>query len=321
MNIGIIGTGAFSLALASIFDRNNFNVIMWSKFSEEINELNNKRISNNLESFVIPNSIKFTNTLEDITKNVDLIVIAIPSNYVYDTILELKKYYNNQHICIASKGIEESSGRFLHDIVGEILNTDKIGIISGPSFAIDIVREVPVGVTLASKNMETTTIIKKHLSNNYFKISVTDDMIGVSICGCIKNIIAIAAGMIDGMGYPISTTSLLITLALNDVKHLIKKFNGNEKSILELAGVGDIILSCTSVKSRNYSFGKLIGQTNDKQVINNYVHNNTIEGLNTLININKNVDNLHFDTPFINKMIDIILNGVEKDELIHFIVK
>lgn len=320
MNIGIIGTGAFGLALASIFNKNGFNVIMWSKFKDEIEELNNNRISKNIKGYNIPNVIRFTNNLEDITNDIDLIVIAIPSSFIYDTILDLKKYYKNQTICIASKGIEESSGRFLHDIVGDVLNTDKIGVISGPSFAIDIVKDVPVGVTLASKNNEAVNIIKKALSNNYFKVSISDDMIGVGICGCIKNIIAIAAGIIDGMGYPISTTSLLITLALKDVKQLIKQFNGNEESILELAGVGDIILTCTSVKSRNYSFGKLLGETNDKRVINKFVDNYTIEGLNTLININKNVYNLHFNTPFINLMKNIVLGKSDKEELIKFIV-
>ena len=146
-------------------------------------------------------------------------------------------------------------------------------------------------------------------------------MIGVSICGCVKNIIAIGSGIINGMGYPISTTSLLITLALNDIKNLIKGLGGNENSILELAGIGDIILTCTSTKSRNFSFGKLIGEINDKQVIDNYVHNNTIEGLSALVNINKIVDNLGISTPFIKLMHDIILDNKVKSDLINFIIK
>lgn len=322
MKIGIIGTGAFGIALASNLIKNNNNIVMWSKFEEEIIELNTTRVCSRLNGYSIPDQIKFTSDMEEAIKESNLIIIVVPANFVYDTTLLIKKYYKSyQHICIASKGIEESEGRFLHDIVGELLETDKIGVISGPSFAVDIVESVPVGVTLASKNIETSNIISKALSNDYFKVSTTSDMIGVSICGCVKNIIAIGSGIIDGMGYPISTTSLLITLALDDIKNLIKGLNGSEDTILELAGIGDIILTCTSIKSRNYSFGKLIGETDDKQVIDNYVHNNTIEGLSALVNINKIVDNLQIDTPFIKLMHDVILGDKSKFDLINYIIE
>lgn len=322
VKVGIIGTGAFGIALASILNKNNNRVVMWSKFKDEIDELNNTRICSRLNDYSIPDSILFTNNMEEAVRDADLIVLVVPANFIDDTTILLKQYYNNnQHICIASKGIEESRGEFLHNIVGEILNTDKIGVISGPSFAVDIVESVPVGVTLASKNIDTANIIKEAFSNEYFKVSIIDDMIGVSICGCVKNIIAIGSGIVNGMGYPISTNSLLITLALDDIRNLIKGLGGNKDSILELAGIGDIILTCTSTKSRNFSFGKLIGETDDKQVIDNYVHNNTIEGLSALVNINKIVDNLDIETPFIRLMHDIILGDKTKYDLINFIVK
>lgn len=321
LKVGIIGTGAFGIALASILNKNNNKVIMWSKFKEEIDELNSRRICTKLNNYRIPDTILFTNNMEEAVNNVDLIILVVPANFIDYTTELLKNYYSNQHICIASKGIEESRGEFLHKIVGEILDTNRVGIISGPSFAVDIVESVPVGVTLASKCDETASVIKKAFANDYFKVSITNDMIGVSICGCVKNIIAIASGIINGMGYPISTTSLLITLALDDIKNLINGLNGNEESLLELAGIGDIILTCTSTKSRNFSFGKLIGETDNKQVIDNYVHNNTVEGLSALININKIVDNLCIDTPFIKLMHDIILGDKSKYDLINYIIK
>ena len=322
MNIGIIGTGAFGIAIASVLNRNNHKVTMWSKFEDEINKLNSTRTSPNLKGYKIPNEIKFTNDMKDTVENKDLIFLVVPANFISDTTKLLKSYIKEeQHICIASKGIEESRGRFLFDIVEEILDTDKIGVISGPSFAIDIVQNVPVGVTLASNNIDTSDIIKKALSNEFFKVSCINDMIGVSVCGCVKNIIAIGSGIIDGMGYPISTTSLLITIALNDIRNLIGALNGDEMTILELAGIGDIILTCTSTKSRNFSFGKIIGESDNQEVIDNYVHNTTIEGLSALVNINKIVDNLQIDTPFIKLMHDIILGDKNKNDLINFIIK
>lgn len=322
MKACILGTGAFGIALASVLDRNNVDIIMWSKFRNEIQNLEKNRVFEKLNSYNIPDKIIFTNNIEEAIYDAELIVIAVPANYVYDTTVLFKDYYKSyQHICIASKGMEESRGRFLHEIVGEILNTDKIGIISGPTFAIDVVRNVPLGVTLASKNFETSNMIKKYLANNLFKISINDDMIGVSICGCLKNIIAIGSGIIDGMGYPISSQCLLITFAIKDVETLIKALGGNENSVLELAGVGDIILTCTSKKSRNYSFGLLIGKTNNKQIIDNYVHNYTVEGLNSLINIYNLVHNLHIDTPFINLLYEVVLGINSKECLIETLVK
>ena len=321
MKIGILGTGAFGIALASILKKNENRVVMWSKFKGEIDELNTTRICTRLNNYNISEAIMFTNNIEETVVNSDIIVIAVPANFVYDTTLLLKKYYNNQHICIASKGIEESRGKFLHEIVRDILDTNKIGVISGPSFAVDIVSNVPVGVTLASKNSNTANIIKEAFANKFFKVSITDDMIGVSICGCVKNIIAIGSGIIDGMGYPISTVSLLITLALSDIKLLIKELGGNEDSILELAGIGDIILTCTSNKSRNFSFGKLLGESNDSNVINNYINTHTIEGLNALENINTIMNKLNIDLPFISLMNEIILKNKDKYDLIKYITK
>ena len=322
MRVGILGTGAFGIALASVLDRNNVDIVMWSKFRNEIAELETIRVCEKLESYNIPDRIKFTNNIKEAVNDVELIIIAVPADYVYDTTLLFKDYYKSyQHICIASKGMEESMGRFLHEIVGDILNTDKIGIISGPTFAIDVVKQAPLGVTLASKNIETSNLIKKYLANDLFKVAISNDMIGVSLCGCLKNIIAIGSGIIDGMGYPISSQCLLITFAINDVKTLIRELGGNENTVLELAGVGDIILTCTSTKSRNYSFGKLIGQTDNKQVIDNYVHNYTVEGLNSLINVNNIVHNLHIDCPFIKLLYDVVLGIKSKGHLVRFIIK
>lgn len=322
MKVGIIGTGAFGIALASILIKNTNEVTMWSKFENEIKDLDLTRRSPKLENYIIPDDIIFTNDLSKAIRDKDLIIIVVPANFIDSITQDIKKYYEpSQNICIASKGIEESRGEFLHKIVGEILNTDKIGIISGPSFASDIIKNVPVGLTLASTNIGTANLIKDCFVNNLFKLSITDDMIGVGICGCIKNIIAIGSGIIDGMGYPISTTSLLITLALDDVKKLIKCLGGSESSLLELSGIGDIILTCTSTKSRNYSFGKLIGSIDDQKVIDNFVHNNTIEGLSALANINKIVDNYNIELPFIRIIHEIILGNKSKEELINFIIK
>src|SRR5699024_5309296 len=132
-----------------------------------------------------------------------LIVIAVPTAFVDDISLELSSKINsNQHICVASKGIERDSCTFVHHIVLRHIKTDNLAIISGPSFATDIANMNPVGLSLATNNSETEAVIKATLQNDLLKLRTTDDIIGVEICGSIKNVIAIAAGMISGMGYP-----------------------------------------------------------------------------------------------------------------------
>ena len=232
----------------------------------------------------------------------------------------LNKYFkSNQVICIASKGIEQNSCLFLYDIIRNNIDTLNIGVISGGTFAEDIINNVPIGFSLASRSNYTKNIITKAMANDSVKIRHTRDIIGTEICGSIKNVIAIASGMLDGMGYPISTSTMFITESLHDIKALIKALGGNKKTILSFAGFGDILLTCTSTKSRNYTLGKLIGEGKSKEEINNYIKNTTIEGLYTLYSIKKLLRNKKIKMPIINLIYDIIVN--EPSNLTKFLIE
>ena len=159
------------------------------------------------------------------------------------------------------------------------------------------------------------------MANDYVKLRHTRDIIGTEICGSIKNVIAIASGMLDGMGYPISTSTMFITESLHDIKALIKALGGNKKTILSFAGFGDILLTCTSTKSRNYTLGKLIGEGKSKEKINNYIENTTIEGLYTLHSIKKLLRNKKIKMPIINLIYDIIVNEKEPSNLTKFLIE
>lgn len=180
---------------------------------------------------------------------------------------------------------------------------------------------VPIGFSLASRSNYTRNIITKAMANDYVKIRHTRDIIGTEICGSIKNVIAIASGMLDGMGYPISTSTMFITESLHDIKALIKTLGGNKKTILSFAGFGDILLTCTSTKSRNYTLGKLIGEGKSKEEINNYIKNTTIEGLYTLYSIKKLLRNKKIKMPIINLIYDIIVNEKEPSNLTKFLIE
>ena len=187
MNITILGCGVYGTAIASVLLENKTNVTMWNKFEKEINELKNKY-----------NSINFTTNIEKAIENTDLIIIAIPVNFIESTIKELKPFYQEQDILIASKGIDTINNKFAYEIVKDTLNTENIGVISGGSFAIDMQNKKVLGLTLGTTIPSIKTKVKQCLENNYIKIQYTNDYIGVSICGSIKNVMAIGFGILDG---------------------------------------------------------------------------------------------------------------------------
>lgn len=321
MKVGILGTGAYGMALASIFYNNKHEIKMWTNSPEEMNSLLKDRRSDKI-NYNIPKEIIITTDMKLVIEEADIIVIAVPAKFVNNVSLELKKYYkNNQIICIASKGIEQNSCLFLYDVVTKNIKTNKIAIISGGTFAVDIINEVPVGLTLATRSNHTKEVVTKAMKNNYVKIRSTRDIIGTEICGSIKNVIAIASGILGGMGYPESTSAMFITESLHDIKTLIKALGGNKKTILSFAGFGDLLLTCTSYKSRNYTLGKIIGERRPKEEIDNYINTTTIEGLYTLKSIKKLLKNKKIKMPIIDLIYNIIVNNEDPIMLCNFLIK
>ena len=262
MKIAILGCSAYGIALAEMFSLNNCEITMWTKFEEELLDLQkNKTNTKVLPNFKLNDDIKYTTDLKEAINGKNLIVIAIPVKFVSPIILELKGIIKKrQHICIASKGIEQGSLLFINSIIKQNIHTKKIAVISGGSFAVDMVCHVPIGLSLATKNYQTEKLIIKTLQNKYLSLVPTKDIFGVEMYGAIKNVIAISSGMIDGLGLPESTKCMFITKSLNDVMNLIYNLGGNKKTILTYAGLGDLLLTCTSPKSRNYSLGRMYGE-------------------------------------------------------------
>ena len=322
MKIAIIGTGAYGLSLSLMFNENNCDIMMWTKLESELNELqtnhSNERV---LPGIKIPENIRFTNNMKVAIADRDLIVIAVPAAYVDNVASELKNHITKtQHICIATKGIENDTCLFVNDVLQKYIKTKKVAVISGPSFAIDIAKKVPIGLSLGTTNKKTERILKKTLQNKYLKLRTTSDILGIEICGSIKNVIAIAAGMLDGMGLPESTQAMFITESLHDIKELIKALGGDGKTILSFAGFGDLLLTSTSTKSRNFSFGKMIGENQPKELIEEYQKNTTIEGLYTLKSIHKLIKNKKVKIPIIDLIYNIVFNGYDCSNLQTFLI-
>ena len=321
MKIGILGAGAYGMAMASVFDNNGHKIKIWSNSEEEVNLLLTNHKSNKID-YIIPDDFVITTDMKLVVMDADIIVIAVPSEFVRNVCKELNKYFKEEQIiCIASKGIENNSCLFMDDVVSQYIKTDNIAVISGGTFAEDMVKEVPVGLTLATKSKLAGDIILKAMENDYVKIQITDDIIGTEICGSIKNVFAIAAGMLEGMKYPESTKSLFMTEVIKDIKFLIKSLGGKEETILSFAGIGDILLTCSSSKSRNYTLGKMIGEERERQEIKKYIDSSTIEGLYTLNSIKKLLNDKEIEMPIIDLISDIIMGKKNLIELNNFLKK
>ena len=320
MKVTVLGAGAYGCALAGILNENKNEVVIWTPFEKEVKELTETRTSPKLPNIEINNTIKITNDLEQSLNKTSLIVIAIPTAFLSSSIKKVKKYYEDTQICIATKGIEQDTHLFVYDVVKNILKTEKIAIISGPSFAIDIANNYPVGLTLACQNKKTTDLVVSAFVNDHFKLRVCSDIIGTEICGSIKNVIAIASGILAGMKMPESTSAMFITESIHDIKELIKGLGGDGNTILSFAGFGDLLLTATSPKSRNYSFGYLIGSGASREEVDNYIKNTTIEGLYTLKSIDMLIADKNVKMPIIQLIDDIVYGNKEPKDLIEFLI-
>lgn len=321
MKIGLFGTGAYGLALSSILVNNKHEVTMWTKFEEEKNSLiENKGNDTLLPGYRLDDSVKVTNSVEECIKDKDLLIIAIPAAFVDGLCKEMEPFIDGNHILIATKGIEQGTGLFMNQVVEKHLNTKNIAVISGPTFAIDLISKMPAGLSIASESSETLILVRQALQNDYIKLRDTDDIVGVEICGSIKNVIALSAGMLEGLKANETTKAMLIAEAMHDMEAILDAFNCNKRTVLSYAGVGDLLLTCTSTKSRNFSFGKLVGEKPPREEIEEYLKNKTVEGFYTLESIYQLLKDKEVTIPIIDLIYEIAVEGKDPELLLTFLV-
>lgn len=320
MKIGIIGTGAYGIALATVLKRAHHEVTMWTQFAEE-KELLRKNRGNEklLPGIKLEEDIKITCDCEKVGKDKDLIIIAIPIAYLQETLFKIKDYVDlKASFCIATKGIEPESGKLAHELFQEIIPTEKLAIISGPTFAIDLACNTACALTIAV----TDAITKERVTNAFTKeklvIEIHDDIIGVELCGSLKNIIAVAVGIMNGLGESDSTRALLQKDALCELIFLIEQLGGNPQTIWTYAGIGDFILTCNSLKSRNYTYGTKVGKKSED--LEEYIQGTTVEGLCTLKSIHQLLQKQKITCPLLEVIYNICVKGENPQELLTFLV-
>lgn len=322
MNIAIIGSGVYGLAMAYALSKNKNNKIrMWTESEESKNAILKERNKYSLLGGIkIPNDITFTSDYSEALENAELVFIMCAARYVGSVSKAIKPLINkNMHFIIGSKGIEQDSCRFVHEVFLNNIKTRKLAVISGPSFAIDIANLEPIGLSIAVKSNETLNVALKAYKDTNIKLRKSTDMVGIELCGSIKNVIAVAAGILEGLGYSESTRSFLITESLHDIKWLIHSLKGRKKTILSYAGVGDLLLTATSTKSRNYSYGVLLGKKDFKGA-NKYLETTTVEGFYTLKSIYSLLRKKKIKMPVVDLIYNIVMKNDDPNKLAKFLM-
>ena len=259
-NIGIIGAGAWGTALSCILNKKE-NITIWSYEKKTVHQINKYRTNKTfLPNIKIPNNISATNNLKDLM-SCKFIFICVPSQFIKKIILKFKNFYKKDMIFVnCSKGIEHSSKLLISDIIKKILPGSEVAILSGPSFAIEVAKKKPTAVTIACKNQNNAKKLAILLNSKNFRCYYTNDVIGVQFGGIIKNILAIASGIVKSQKLGSSAKAALMTRGLSEMKRIGLAYGAKESTFYGLSGLGDLILTCNSELSRNFSTGLLIGK-------------------------------------------------------------
>nr|WP_298052561.1 NAD(P)H-dependent glycerol-3-phosphate dehydrogenase [uncultured Lachnoanaerobaculum sp.] len=261
MKTAVIGSGTWGMALARLLFDNGHEVKVWSAIESELKELREKCTHKNLPGIVFDEGIVFEFDLEKAMENADICVLSVPSIFTRATAKKMAPFYKeNQIIVNVAKGIEESTLEILSDqILDEIKNAD-VAVLSGPSHAEEVVRLLPTTCVAGAKDMETAKIIQSTFMSPVFRVYTSTDMLGIELGGSLKNVIALAAGISDGLGYGDNAKAALITRGIVEISRLGTAMGANIETFYGLSGIGDLIVTCASKHSRNRKAGMLMGQ-------------------------------------------------------------
>lgn len=259
--VGIIGAGTWGTALAVLLNNNGQDVTIWSAFDTEIQEMSRTRRHKNLPEVVLPDQIQMTADLRTAMAEKDMLIMAVPSVYVRSTAAKMKEYLRYGQIVVdVAKGIEEQSLMTMSQVIEEELPLAEVAVLSGPSHAEEVSRGLPTTCVAVAHRKKTAEFMQSVFMSPVFRIYTSPDMLGVEIGAALKNVIALAAGTADGLGCGDNTKAALITRGIAEIARLGIAMGGKQQTFYGLSGIGDLIVTCASMHSRNRRAGILIGK-------------------------------------------------------------
>ena len=260
--IGIIGAGSWGIALSKLLCDNGHEITVWSIIEDEITMLKEKHEHvDKLPGVSLPSQISFTSDLKEAVEGKDILILAVPSPYTRSTSKMLKDVVKKGQIIVnVAKGIEESTLMTLSQIIEEEVPQAVVAVLSGPSHAEEVGRGIPTTIVVGAKNKETAQYLQNTFMSDVFRVYISPDILGIELGAALKNVVALAAGIADGLGYGDNTKAALITRGIAEIARLGTAMGGKFETFCGLSGIGDLIVTCASMHSRNRRAGILIGQ-------------------------------------------------------------
>ena len=315
--ITVFGMGSFGTALANVLAENGHTVLMWGKNEDSVKELNdhhqNKRY---LKDVVLDSRIKATSDIKEAANFTDIYLMALPTKAMREVTSEIDSLIDSKKTFIhVAKGIENDTFKRVSEMIEDSISEDHnggIGVLSGPSHAEEVVIKQPTTVAASSKDEKVSKLIQDLFMNDYLRVYTNNDLVGVELGGALKNIIAVASGIVAGMGYGDNAKAALMTRGLAEISRLGEKLGADPMTFLGLGGIGDLIVTCTSTHSRNYTLGFKLGQGQTMDEALNEM-NMVVEGIYTTNSVYHLAKQQNVDMPITNALYKVLFedNPVE----------
>ena len=308
--IGIVGAGSWGIALSVLLHNNGHQITVWSIIEDEINMLKTEHEhKDKLPGVKLPEDMEFTTSLQDTIEGKDILVLAVPSPYTRSTAHNMKQYVADGQIIVnVAKGIEEHTMMTLSQIIEEEIPQATVAVLSGPSHAEEVGRGIPTTIVVGAKTKETAQYIQNVFMSDVFRVYISPDVLGIELGAALKNVVALAAGIADGLGYGDNTKAALITRGITEIARLGTAMGGKFETFCGLSGIGDLIVTCASMHSRNRRAGILIGQGKSMEEAMAEVKM-VVEGVYSAKAAKELAAKYHVELPIIEQVNEVLFEG------------
>ena len=315
--VGVLGAGSWGTALAILLHDNGHDVTVWSIDPKEVEMLSEKREHvSKLPGVHISEEIMITNEMEEAIKGKDFLVLAVPSIFTRSTAAKMKPYVVDwQMIVDVAKGIEEDTLMTLSQQISQEIPQADVAVLSGPTHAEEVGRKLPTSCVIGAKPKKTAEYLQSAFNSKVFRVYTSPDMLGIELGGSLKNVIALAAGIADGLGYGDNTKAALITRGIVEIGRLGVKMGGMFESFCGLTGIGDLIVTCASVHSRNRKAGYLMGQGKSMEEAMKEV-NMVVEGVYSAIAAAKLAQKYEVPMPIVDEINKVLFEGKDPKQAV-----
>ena len=317
-SIAVVGAGSWGTALGLLLARNGCQVSLWGRDPTHRGEMQSQRVNQRyLPGEYFPPALEIAHDLTGAVADADIVLIAVPSHAFGGVIHSIvESGVETKHLCWATKGFEPGTGRLLHEVVsGEVGDKVELAVLSGPTFATEIARGLPGAVTIGSRSEVFAATLAERFRNDRFRVYTSDDLVGVQVGGGVKNVLALAAGIADGLGFGANTRAALITRGMAELIRLGVALGGKQETFMGLAGLGDLILTCTDDQSRNRRAGLVLGRGGTLDDAQNEI-GQVIEGVGAAREVSRLAARVGVEMPITEQVEQVLYAGRSPEEAV-----